>query len=522
VAPSNEPTAAAPAQPTDERVPGDSSVAEDAHVSVKRVELTRLIDERIKITRDLAEARGKLANLKTLNDAGDDPPGLEEALAQDDNRLKYRKAIKQLETDLETKPFGAQHPQTLRARGRIESLRQKLNDVREEIRNDLFTSRAAQHRADITAGEQMLKDVSDRITRAEGEFARADAEWRDRAAAAAPAKAPPAAPLAVEDIARIDPTMLERVRERDRLRRDLERLRLTMQPDNPAVVRTEGELKLEERRIDERAKDFRAERVVNTSPATEPAAPNGAAAPAPAGNAVAGNAPAAAPGGVYYVGGRIARPGAYTLGNRPVNLLQALIAAGLDVDSERDRQVVLLRREDAGKGDAAGADAPPREVATTLTVGKLVDHRDKDRFLRADDIVLLRAAPAPPAAGQGVTTIEPPAGLWARMVNHLTTTGHKDVAGFTVVSAYADDAAGEAFVALRLPGEGRGGEQAIVVRLHRDRGEWKAESAMRGVPLGGAGAALGRFQEEFPNARRFAEPLSVPPLKAKSGGDATN
>ena len=40
------------------------------------------------------------------------------------------------------------------------------------------------------------------------------------------------------------------------------------------------------------------------------------------------------------------------------------------------------------------------------------------------------------------------------------------------------------------------------------------ERPTRYGPLSAAGIGLSQFQKEFPNARRFAEPLSVPPLKA--------
>jgi len=299
--------------------------------------------------------------------------------------------------------------------------------------------------------------------------------------------------------------MLELVRHRDELRRGLEKARLTMLPNNVTVIRLERELKLQEKWIADRAKEFQAKWVVNNGPAAQPDAPRAAAAAAPA------VAPAPAAGGVYYVGGHIARPGAYTLGERPVNLLQALIAAGLDVETDRGRQVVLLRRDDAGKGGAGKDNGQPREVATTLTVGDLVDHREKDVFLRAGDTLLLKAAPPPAAAGPAL--VDPPAGLWQRAAAYLVEVGFKDLDRVTVISAYADEAAGEAFVALRKSGE-KEENSAYQFRLRRKAGAWDVERPSRYGPLSAAGIGLSQFQKEFPNAHRFAEPLSVPPLKA--------
>jgi hypothetical protein len=478
--------------------------------TAKREELTRLFDERIKISRNLSEARNKLANLKSLAETNGDPPGLDEALAQDDEYSGCVRAAAESQAQLEDTRLGSQHPRVLSARAKFAALRKRADALRAQKRNDVFASQAARFQADIDADEKLLKDVKEQIGRAETEYASSDAGRRELELAKARAEERTPATLSAEDIARIDAVMLDRVRERDRIRRELDKLLLVMVPTNPAVVSLERQLKAEQQRIDDYTEEFRAKWQVNGNfVAAAPATRQARGAPVdlevqPDGRGPA-SAPAAPGGGVYYLGGRIPRPGAYSLGTRPVNLLQALISAGLDVDSERDRQVVLLRREGTGEGDR-----PPREVSTSISVGQLVDHREKDVFLWADDIVLLKAAPQPPA-WNAAPVIESPPGLWQRLAEHLSAAGYKELEKVTVFSAYADPEAGEAYVALRVPRQG-GEQEAMMHRLHRKGATWEVEGPSYG-PRGAAGIGLTQFQKEYPSARRFAEPLSVAPLK---------
>jgi capsular exopolysaccharide synthesis family protein len=160
---------------------GSSGQGSASATEAKRTEIARLIEERLKVSRDLAEARNKLSNLKNLNESGQDPPGFEEKISEDATYNKYRQAMDEMSLDLETKPFGSEHPQAQRTRTRMESLKQKLDDVREEKKNAMFSSLNAQYLADVETNEKMLKDVKEQITRAEGEFARSDAERQDLA-----------------------------------------------------------------------------------------------------------------------------------------------------------------------------------------------------------------------------------------------------------------------------------------------------------------------------------------------------
>jgi len=145
----------------------------------KRTELSRLIDERIKVSRDLAEAKNKLANLKNLNDSGQDPPEFESKLSDDSTYNKYRQAMDELALDIETNPFGAQHPKAQRTQAKIDAMQKKLEDVREEKKNAMFASLAAQYQADVDTNEKMLKDIKEQVLRTEGEFARSDAERQE-------------------------------------------------------------------------------------------------------------------------------------------------------------------------------------------------------------------------------------------------------------------------------------------------------------------------------------------------------
>lgn len=141
----------------------------------KQTELSRLIEERIKLSGALGEARNNLANLNNLNSAGQDPPGLDEKLAQDDSYNRIRGTMDELSLDLETKPFGEDHPQAQRARERLAVLEQKLADVREERKNALFASLAAQYQADIDTNQKMEEDMRAAIARVQGEFSQAEA-----------------------------------------------------------------------------------------------------------------------------------------------------------------------------------------------------------------------------------------------------------------------------------------------------------------------------------------------------------
>ena len=548
-----------------------------APVGAKREELTRQIDERIRVSRDLAESRSKLANLEQLSATGGDPPGLDEQLAADDTYNRLRQAIEETALDLATmQDFGDRHPRVQSARARMGQLRQKLEDKREEKRAVLFAASAAQLRGEVDVHEKRLKDLRDAIDVASGEIVRDDARRQENRAAQGERPAAAQRKLTEDDIARIDPAMAAKVGARDRTRAELDDLGRTMLPNHPTVRKLQGRLDAENKGIDAYAKQFRDKWVVSGNFVLAPpaAAPKptpaeqtsdarmqtllrrrdavqialekqlatvtdnhpsvvglrseldainrrieSAAAEADAIKADGAKAAAQADdvkgevgGGHYFISG-VPRPGVFALGKRPVNLLQALIAGGLDVDTGRGREVMLLRRE-AGDKPAERA----REVVTTLTVGELVEQRDRDVFLRADDIIVLKAAQGDAGAGAAApggkpivqALAEAPPGAWALVSEALKKAGDADAARAVVLSAFVDGAGGAAFVALRVPGGE--GDRAFVVRLRRGDRNW-AIDAVREGPLESAGVELDAFQKQHRAARRFAEPFSVPPLK---------
>lgn len=223
-------------------------------------------------------------------------------------------------------------------------------------------------------------------------------------------------------------------------------------------------------------------------------------------------------GGQYFISG-VPRAGAYSLGKRPVNLLQALIAGGLDVESTRGKQVVLIRRNDAGgagAGEGAGADGAPRETMTVRTVGELLEQRHKDSFLNADDIILLRAAG--PAGAPGAAAGPPKFDrVWALVAETLAKAGVANADHVAVLSAYRMLDAGTWFVALRVPGTD--GDQSLSIRIRNTDKGLTVDRSHRGE-LGEAGTELDGFLKEFPNAQRFADPFSVPPLKPPQAAPA--
>jgi protein involved in polysaccharide export with SLBB domain/beta-lactamase regulating signal transducer with metallopeptidase domain len=75
-----------------------------------------------------------------------------------------------------------------------------------------------------------------------------------------------------------------------------------------------------------------------------PAAPGGADAPAPPERKKELPQDAGSVQGAYYMGGKVARPGAYTFGGRPVNIRQALIAAQLPEGPAKDYEVTVIRK----------------------------------------------------------------------------------------------------------------------------------------------------------------------------------
>jgi hypothetical protein len=165
---------------------------------------------------------------------------------------------------------------------------------------------------------------------------------------------PGATDITPEQVARVDAPMRALLDHRDELKAELEQQLRVMLPEHPRNVRLRKVIEALDRRIEAKRQEF--------------------AARPDARRLLAGNV------GNYYVGGSVPHPGAYPIEGR-VNLLQALIAAGLDVNANAAETVRLFRR---GPDDK-------QETVTSLTVKELIDRRDQDVFLLPEDTVLVGA-----------------------------------------------------------------------------------------------------------------------------------
>jgi len=89
--------------------------------------------------------------------------------------------------------------------------------------------------------------------------------------------------------------------------------------------------------------------------------------------------------GTYYMGGHVARPGAYTLSGQRVTLKQAIIAASMLDPLAIPQRTDVIRRL-----------GPDREVWVRVDLTKLFSGRQPDVYLRADDQVLVGTNMAAP------------------------------------------------------------------------------------------------------------------------------
>jgi uncharacterized protein involved in exopolysaccharide biosynthesis len=145
----------------------------------KQSELANLMGERIRLSRELGEAQNKLSNLNNLNNAGQDPPGMDDKLARDERYLSARRKIDDIQLDLSTDNFGQDHPRAQSRRTKMAVLQQQLDDRREEIKNDLFASLNAEYRADVDTFDKLLKDTRAQIESVTSQVARSEAERRE-------------------------------------------------------------------------------------------------------------------------------------------------------------------------------------------------------------------------------------------------------------------------------------------------------------------------------------------------------
>lgn len=232
----------------------------------------------------------------------------------------------------------------------LDDMRDKFHRVRQAYEEEV----AAARRLALQVGESPADPPSQRDT--------------DSSVPAAERRGGPttrASALSADEIAGTDARMRELVSERDGLKRDLARVqRAGYGEDHADVVRIKQELGDVSQRIE-----------------THAAAVNGRRAR---------EAVREHQSGTYYIGG-VPRAGAFDLSpDRPVNLLQALIAAGLDLEANQEKTVVVIRRE-------PGEGGKPRETVLTAQVGQVLDRTAEKIVLRPDDVVMVRAQPPRPA-----------------------------------------------------------------------------------------------------------------------------
>jgi protein involved in polysaccharide export with SLBB domain len=169
--------------------------------------------------------------------------------------------------------------------------------------------------------------------------------------------------VTAQQVADVDASMRDLLVQRDKVKVELEQQLEVMAPEHPQILRLKRMAAALEQRVEDKRREFAAR-------------PDARRLLAAGGDAV------------YYVGGSVPRPGAFQLSSRRVNLLQALIAAGFDVNQGGPLEVRLLRRV---RND-------DRESVRSMTVKELLNDRGRDTFLEADDVVIVRR-PAAPNAG---------------------------------------------------------------------------------------------------------------------------
>jgi non-specific protein-tyrosine kinase len=161
-----------------------STLGQDAIAgsSVKQIELTRLYEERMRLQRELSEAKNNLANLHALNEQGNDPPGMDEMLSKNQHYISLRQNVDKLDAELGTSDLAAGHYKYTRMMSMRNNYASKLDDAREEAKQSLFASLAADASADIDSSSKMLDDVKTQIETVSREVSRSVSDRADLSA----------------------------------------------------------------------------------------------------------------------------------------------------------------------------------------------------------------------------------------------------------------------------------------------------------------------------------------------------
>ena len=152
-----------------------------AGTSAKQVELTRLVDERIRFSRELSEAKNKLANLHALNEQGNDPPGLDDMLAKNQHYTSLRQQVDKIDAEMASSDLGPGHSRIAKMQNMRNAWAEKLEDEREGVKQSLFASLAAEAQADIDSASKMLETLGAQIKSVEKDVSRSESERRELA-----------------------------------------------------------------------------------------------------------------------------------------------------------------------------------------------------------------------------------------------------------------------------------------------------------------------------------------------------
>jgi capsular exopolysaccharide synthesis family protein len=136
----------------------------------------------MRLKRELSEARNKLANLHSLNETGNDPPGMDDMLAKSQHYVSLRQNVDKLDAELGTSDLAPGHFKYTRMVAMRNSYAAKLDDAREEVKQSLFASLAAESEADVGSASKMLDDVRAQIETVSREVSRSVSDRADLAA----------------------------------------------------------------------------------------------------------------------------------------------------------------------------------------------------------------------------------------------------------------------------------------------------------------------------------------------------
>lgn len=152
-----------------------------AGTSIKQIELQRLYDQKTSISRELAEARNELAHLHGLNETGNDPPTLDDALAKNQRYVGLQRKLDDADTQIANSGVAPGHPKYAAMQGHRNDYAEKLDDERETVKQSLFASLATAAQAEIDSKTQILNDLLAQIAAVSKEVSQSERGRQDLA-----------------------------------------------------------------------------------------------------------------------------------------------------------------------------------------------------------------------------------------------------------------------------------------------------------------------------------------------------